>query len=139
VSIFSIESKLLIIISVFVIISSKRNHVLLPHIDKISREIFGPDCPPASELELKTQLALVSTHPAIDYVEPLPPNVISVGGLQIKEAKKLPKVAHISLDTKFACISFNNLFLFPCNIFRTLTISLVMGKRERFCSPWVLM
>lgn len=60
--------------------------------DEISKEVFGADCPNVQELEQKTQIALVSTHPAMDYVEPLPPNVIPIGGLQIANPKPLSNV-----------------------------------------------
>lgn len=71
---------------------SRREFQLLPLLDGISRDIFGYGCPKARDLEYYMQLVLVNTHPAIDYPEPLPPNVIPVGGLQIVDAKPLPKV-----------------------------------------------
>lgn len=36
-------------------------------------------------------LTLVNSNPAVDYPESLPPNIIQVGGMQIKEAKPVPK------------------------------------------------
>lgn len=51
------------------------------------------DFPYLSEIEQKTVLALVNTHPSFDVAEPLAPNVIPVGGLQIEEPKKLPDVS----------------------------------------------
>lgn len=63
-----------------------------PLLDAYSVEIFGSNYPRARDLEKYTRLVLVSTHPAVDYPEPLPPNVISVGGLQIAEPKPLDKV-----------------------------------------------
>lgn len=65
---------------------------MLPIFDEIGKDIFGADYPRVSELERLAQLAFVSTHPSVIYAEPLPPNVIPVGGLQIKESKPLPKV-----------------------------------------------
>lgn len=47
----------------------------MPFIDEMSAKIFGPDYPRASELESKTVLALVNSHPALDFPEVLPPNV----------------------------------------------------------------
>lgn len=59
----------------------------------MAREIFvDKDYPYMGDLEYKTVIALVNTHPAIDFPEPLPPNIIPVGGLQIKEGKPLAKV-----------------------------------------------
>lgn len=71
---------------------------MLSGTDLIASKPFGPDCPPVSQLEQLTQLALVSTHPAVTFSEPLPPNVIPVGGLQIKEPKPLAKVHLSKLD-----------------------------------------
>lgn len=65
---------------------------MLPAVDEIGKDIFGVDYPLMSDLERHNQLAFISTHPALMYAEPLPPNVIPVGGLQIKDAKPLPKV-----------------------------------------------
>jgi glucuronosyltransferase len=56
------------------------------------RKKFKFNFPPLSELEKKTALMMVNTHNAIDFPEPLQPNVIQVGGLQISEPKKLPEV-----------------------------------------------
>lgn len=72
--------------------SSYREYELLPFMDDASEKIFGPDYPRARDLEAYLQLVLISTHPAIDFAEPLPPNVIPVGGLQIKDPKPLPEV-----------------------------------------------
>lgn len=44
------------------------------------------------ELEERTAIALVSTHPVFDYPAPLPENVIPVGGLHIRDTKPLPEV-----------------------------------------------
>lgn len=66
---------------------------MLPRIDEIAKDIFGADTPRVSDLERMAQLAFISTHPAIVYAEALPPNVIPVGGLQIKEPKPLAKVS----------------------------------------------
>lgn len=79
---------------------SQREYVLLPLLDEISAEIFGPEYPRARDLEYRTQLVLVNTHPAVDFPEPLPPNVIPVGGLQIQEPKPLSKVACGSDDSR---------------------------------------
>lgn len=65
----------------------------MPFVDEMSAKTFGPDYPKGSDLESKTVLALVNSHPSIDFPEPLSPNVIPVGGLQIRSPPKaLPKV-----------------------------------------------
>lgn len=61
-------------------------------IDKLLEGKFGPDMPSISKIEKRTAIALISTHPIFDYTQPLPENVIPVGGLHIQDAKPLPKV-----------------------------------------------
>lgn len=63
----------------------------------MARQVFGNDYPYMGDLEKKTLIALVNTHPSIDFPEPLSPNIIPVGGLQIKDPKPLPKVIFSSL------------------------------------------
>lgn len=48
--------------------------------------------PSAKELEQRTILMFVNTDNAVDHPEPLQPNMIQVGGLQISEARALPLV-----------------------------------------------
>lgn len=55
------------------------------------REIFGENIPYADDLDSMTALMLVNSNPAVDYPESLPPNIIQVGGMQIKDSKPLPK------------------------------------------------
>lgn len=50
------------------------------------------DLPSLKEIDEKTQIMFVNTDNAIDYPEPLQPNMIQVGGLQIAEPKPLPEV-----------------------------------------------
>lgn len=52
----------------------------------------NPNLPYVGDLDEKTVLLLINSHEANDFPEPLAPNVIAVGGLQIKEPKPLPKV-----------------------------------------------
>lgn len=55
------------------------------------KEIYGPNTPYADDLDKKAVLMLVNSHPAVDYPEALPQNIIQVGGLQIKETKPVAK------------------------------------------------
>lgn len=48
------------------------------------------DLPYLGDLEKQTAMMLINTHPHIEIMEPLPPNVIAVGGLHIKDPKPLP-------------------------------------------------
>lgn len=71
---------------------SNRDYVFNKNLDKLIEGKFGPGMPPLSELEKRTAIAFVSTNPAFDNPAPLPENVIPIGGLHIREPKKLPKV-----------------------------------------------
>lgn len=62
----------------------------MPIINEMAKQKFGPDLPYVGDLEDHAKIALVNIHPAIDFPQPLPPNVIPVGGLQIVPAKFLP-------------------------------------------------
>ncbi|KAJ6644162.1 UDP-glycosyltransferase UGT5 [Pseudolycoriella hygida] len=61
------------------------------NIDKLLEGKFGPGMPSISELEKRTALGFVSTHPVFDYARPQLENVIAVGGLQIRDPNPLPK------------------------------------------------
>lgn len=64
---------------------------LYPVLEKLFREKFQfENMPPLHEIEQKTKLLLLNSDHAIDYPEPLQPNMILVGGLQITEPKELP-------------------------------------------------
>lgn len=65
---------------------------MAPKIDAMVTEHFGPNIPSIIDLEQKTAMAFVNTNSAMDYLNPLPENVISVGGLHIKEPKPIPEV-----------------------------------------------
>jgi glucuronosyltransferase len=58
--------------------------------NKKVKEHFGYETmPDLEELEMKTKLMLINSDNSIDYPEPLQPNMIQVGGLQIAEPKPL--------------------------------------------------
>lgn len=64
--------------------------------EKKIRERFNfKDFPSLAELEKKTAIMLVNSDNAIDFPEPLQPNMVQVGGLQIAEPKMLPEVRKI--------------------------------------------
>lgn len=64
---------------------------MYPELERLTREKYKfKDMPPLNELEQKTKLILLNADNAIDYPEPLQPNMILVGGLQITEPKELP-------------------------------------------------
>lgn len=62
----------------------------MPAINVQLRKQFGANSPSGEDLEKLHSIMLVNSNPAIDYAESLPPNIIQVGGLQIKEPKSLP-------------------------------------------------
>lgn len=51
------------------------------------------DFPSLKELEERTAFMLVNSENAIDFPEPLLPNMIQVGGLQIQDPKDLSEVS----------------------------------------------
>lgn len=57
----------------------------------IMNKIFGNDVPNSRDLEQMIDVFLVNIHPSIDVPEPLLPNVIPIGGLQVKQPKEAPK------------------------------------------------
>ncbi|XP_053674714.1 uncharacterized protein LOC128725022 [Anopheles nili] len=68
-----------------------RKFAIIPEIDAMTRQHFGySDMPFIQDIEQRTVLMLVNTNAAFDALEPLPPNVISVGGAHIKEPEPLP-------------------------------------------------
>lgn len=70
----------------------RRQHIM-PKMEAKTRERFNfNDFPSLRELEQKTSLMLINTDNAIDFPEPLQPNMIQVGGLQITDPKELPQV-----------------------------------------------
>lgn len=54
------------------------------------KKIFGSDTPYADDLDKMAALMLVNSNPVVDYPDSVPPNIIQVGGLQIKEPKLIP-------------------------------------------------
>uniref|UniRef100_A0A182MA50 UDP-glycosyltransferases domain-containing protein n=1 Tax=Anopheles culicifacies TaxID=139723 RepID=A0A182MA50_9DIPT len=68
-----------------------RNYVFLPATDRIVRERGKEnDLPYLGTLDQKMMLMLVNSHHSVDFPEPIPQNMIQVGGLQIIPPKPLP-------------------------------------------------
>jgi glucuronosyltransferase len=53
--------------------------------------------PSISDLDSSTSLLLVNGHFSISYPRPLMPNIVEVGGMHVKPAKKLPEVSIIRI------------------------------------------
>ena len=69
-----------------------RNFIALPKMDKMMREYYKyDDMPYAGDLDNHTLLMMVNAHYSIDFPEEVPPNLIQVAGIQIKDAKPLPE------------------------------------------------
>lgn len=66
---------------------------MLPRMEANARKRFNFDFPSLDELSKKTAVMLINTDSAIDFPEPLEPNMIPVGGLQIAPIKALPDVS----------------------------------------------
>ncbi|ETN60649.1 glucosyl/glucuronosyl transferase [Anopheles darlingi] len=68
-----------------------RKFSTMPKLDTMLREHFPyKSMPYIEELEQRTVVMLVNTNPTFDALEPLPPNVIQVGGAHIKDPPPLP-------------------------------------------------
>lgn len=65
------------------------------------------DMPSVSVLNEKMALSLVNTHFALEKVEPLPPNLISVSGLQIKDPEPIDEVSHSLVTIQLRLLSFS--------------------------------
>lgn len=62
-------------------------------VDGMLREFFGnDDMPYLGDLAKSTSIMLLNTHYSLNGVRPNTPSVIEVGGLHIKEPKKLDPV-----------------------------------------------
>jgi glucuronosyltransferase len=61
------------------------NFVLKPSMNAAAREFFGDGIPTIQELEVNASIVLINHHVSLNYPRPLNPNVIEVGGMQIKQ------------------------------------------------------
>lgn len=76
--------------------------MIMPEMETKIRNRFNfKDFPSLNELEKKTALMFVNSDNSVDFPEPLQPNMIQVGGLQIIEPNKLPQVKWINEDKYF--------------------------------------
>uniref|UniRef100_A0A182II97 UDP-glycosyltransferases domain-containing protein n=1 Tax=Anopheles arabiensis TaxID=7173 RepID=A0A182II97_ANOAR len=68
-----------------------RNYIFLPETDRLVREHEkANDLPYLGTMDQKMMLMLVNSHHSVDFPEPIPQNMIQVGGLQIIPSKPLP-------------------------------------------------
>ncbi|EFA05873.2 UDP-glucuronosyltransferase 2B31-like Protein [Tribolium castaneum] len=64
----------------------------------MAKEIFGENIPSMEELERHISLVLANTDPILDFPQPVPPNIIPVGGLHTRKSKDLPQDILTVLD-----------------------------------------
>lgn len=60
--------------------------------DEVLRKHFGPDIPSVLELVNNIQMLILNVHPLWVDNQPVPPNVIYMNGIHMKQKKELPKV-----------------------------------------------
>lgn len=63
--------------------------------EKVAVKKYGPKYAPYMKNIDRISLLLSNTNPLLDYPQPLPPNIITVRGLQAKPAKQLPQVENM--------------------------------------------
>ncbi|XP_019872391.2 UDP-glycosyltransferase UGT5 [Aethina tumida] len=66
--------------------------------EEAAKNKYGLEHAPYMKNIDRISLLLANTHPLLDYPQPMPPNIIPVGGLHAKPAKKLPKDLQKILD-----------------------------------------
>lgn len=71
-----------------------RNYVFMPKANAIAKRGFGENIRFLEETERKMGLLLCNIDSILDYPIALPPNIIPVGGLQVKPPRKLPAVRY---------------------------------------------
>ncbi|KAJ8951903.1 hypothetical protein NQ318_019882 [Aromia moschata] len=59
-------------------------------IEKMARRVFGEDMDSMARLMRHMTVMLCNLDPVVTHPQPLPPNIVPVGGLHVKRAKKLP-------------------------------------------------
>lgn len=85
----------------------RKDVYLYPESDAIIKQIF-PDAPSAKDLQKSIRLLFINNNPLIQYKEPQMPNVIPVGGMQIRKPKPLPEdLNQIVSDAKNGFILFS--------------------------------
>ncbi|KFB51597.1 hypothetical protein ZHAS_00019669 [Anopheles sinensis] len=66
-----------------------QRHNLIPKTNQLLRQ-YDPTLPDVTEFNRETKVVLLNANPVIQFTEPVMPNVIPVGGLQIIKPKPLP-------------------------------------------------
>ncbi|KPJ19194.1 Vitellin-degrading protease [Papilio machaon] len=66
--------------------------------NELLKKFFGPDIPPLNVLKNYVDMLFINIHPIWEGNTPVPPNVIHMGGLHMKEPKNLPQDLQQYLD-----------------------------------------
>lgn len=61
--------------------------------NELLEEYLGEGIPPVADLTKKTKMMMVNQHYSLAGPKPLPPSVVEIGGIHIKEAKPLEPVS----------------------------------------------
>lgn len=91
-----------------------RSFVYMTNENRKAKRLFGGTLPKLQQIEQNTDLVLVNLDFSIDSPQLLPPNVIPVGGLQVKRVEPMDMVCNIL----FCMSSFNLDFFFLVEITR---------------------
>lgn len=67
---------------------------VLPHQDALARKYFGEDIPYLEDIMRNTSLAFVNRNVFLNQPRLLPPNIIEISRVNIKEEEALPKVKY---------------------------------------------
>ncbi|GAB0096857.1 UDP-glucuronosyltransferase 2B31-like [Sergentomyia squamirostris] len=91
-----------------------REYFLAPEVNNSIRKDF-PQGSDVRDIQKRTKLILLNKDPAVDVIETVMPNVISVGGLQVQRTKSLPEdLQKIMDDAKNGVILFSLGTNVPC-------------------------
>lgn len=76
----------------FVLAKSFYSYFVTSNDEIVSKKYLGADTPHIKEIMKNTSLLLVNSHFSVNGARPFPPQVVEIGGIQIKPAKPLPHV-----------------------------------------------
>lgn len=76
-----------------------RTFVFMVNENRKARRFFGGNMPSLQMIEKRTELVLVNVDFSLEYARPLPPNVVAVGGLQVKRPEPVDKVRNYLFDS----------------------------------------
>ncbi|CAH2098387.1 unnamed protein product [Euphydryas editha] len=67
--------------------------------DKVLKSVFGPDIPTQRELSNNVHMLFINMNPIWVENQPVPPNVVYIGGIHMMPPKELPKDLQSYLDS----------------------------------------